>query len=129
MSRPSFYKKGLAAFGGLLVIGAGVFYAGLRIGTSGTLIEAHYRTTQAVNVDSMGAGQSTTTNVTLTGVVVGDHVDVKVTAGDFLSTTSTGLVFGKVTEADTVQLIFRNNTSTAAFDAGMSTFSVQIWEY
>ena len=95
----------------------------------GTVITKHVRTAAVINVNSMAAGQSTSSRITLTGAAVGDTCLVAVTVGDYLSTTSTGRVGCKILVAATADLFFSNATPTAAFDAGASTFSVQNWAY
>lgn len=131
MATPAFYKRGLAVFGALTVL-ALVTVGSLRIGSSGTTIDGHYRTTAAINADAITAGSATTSNITLTGVVVGDHISVSVTAGDLKGSTSTVVLWGSVTATNTVQVVFLNtaNTSTqASFNAGASTLSIQGWSY
>lgn len=91
----------------------------------GTAITKVVRATANVDVQSMAANGTTSTNVTLTGAAVGDECVVSVTAGDYLSTTSTGLVACRISATNNALLIFRNTSSTAAFDAGASTFSVK----
>jgi len=95
----------------------------------GTVITKHLRTTVDVNPQSIAANGATTTAVTLSGATVGDHVSLSVTAGDLMGTTSTAMLSGRVTASDVVTIYYRNSSSTAAFDAGLSTISVQTWKY
>lgn len=125
---PSFFKRGLAVFGALTIL-AGAIVGTLKIGTGGTIIDGHYRTTLAVNPQSIAANGSTTTVMTLTGTVAGDHCDVNVTDGDLLSTTSTARLSCRITATSTATVFYFNVSSTAAFDAGTSTLSVQGWSY
>ena len=132
MATPAFYKRELAVFGALTVLGLGIFGT-LKIGgSSGTAIDGHFRTTAVINADAVTAQSSTTSNITLTGVVVGDHVDVDVIAGDLGGSTSTIELRGIVTATNTVQIVFRNYAATstqASFNAGASTLSIQGWSY
>lgn len=102
---------------------------GISIGVGGTRIDGHFRTTVSVNPDSIAANGATTTAVTLTGVSSGDHCDVSVTAGDLMGTTSTAMLDCKVTASNVATVYYRNVSSTAAYDAGISTLSVQGWSY
>lgn len=95
----------------------------------GTVITKHVRTTATVNPDSIGAMQATSSVVTLTGATTSGDCKVSTVSGDFLSTTSTAIVACKFTAADTATLYFRNVSTTAAFDAATSVFSVQSWAY
>ncbi len=95
----------------------------------GTVITKHLRTAATINVESIAASSATTSAVTLTGATVAGDCKVEVVSGDFLSSTSTGNVDCKFTAADTATLYFRNTSSTAAFDAASSVFSVQAWAY
>jgi len=106
--------------GGLAVAAVATFSVG-----GGTTIDKIVRTVATVDVASIAANSATSSNVTLTGASVGDECVVSVTAGDFLSTTSTGIVVCKISAADNALLIYRNVSSTAAFNAGASTFSVK----
>ncbi len=96
----------------------------------GTVITKHVRTTASVNVNSIAAGGSTSTNITLTGAAVGGQCTANSTAGDLISTTSTlaGLPC-RITATDTATVYFYNATATSAFDPGTSTISVQAWNY
>lgn len=123
-----FYKRGAAVFGAITVLAASVFFS-VKIGTSGTTIDGHYRASSSINVDSIAANSATTSAVTVTGAGTSDHCAVEVVSGDFLSTTSTGMVGCKFTSTNTATVYFRNVSSTAAFDAGTSVFSVQAWSY
>ena len=125
---PTFFKRGLAVFGAITVLGL-LTLGSLKIGTSGTTIDGHFRTTASVNADSIAANGSTTTVMTLTGAGTADHCDVDVTAGDLLSTTSTARVACRITATNTATVYYFNTSSTAAFDAGTSTLSVQAWSY
>jgi len=127
MATPSFYKRGLAVFGALTVL-ATATVAGLKIGSTGTTIASHYRSTLSVNPDSIAANGATTTVVTVTGAVAGSHCGVNATAGDLLSTTSTVHLACRA-GTDSATVFYRNTSSTAAFDAGTSTLSVQVWGY
>ena len=126
---PTFFKRGLAVFGAITVLGL-LTLGSLKIGTSGTTIDGHFRATATVNADSIAANGSTSTAVTLTGAVVGDHCHAAVTAGDLIGTTSTiaGLPC-RITATSTATVYLNNTSSTAAFDAGTSTLSVQGWSY
>lgn len=94
----------------------------------GTVITKHLRTTVDVNPQSIAAYGATTTAVALTGATVGDHCDWSVTAGDLQGTTSTARLGCRVSAADVVT-VYYNNTSSTAFDAGLSTISLQTWKY
>lgn len=94
----------------------------------GTVITKHLRTTVSIDPQSIAANSATTTAVALTGATVGDHVSLAVTAGDLMGTTSTAVLAGRVTASDVVTIYYRNVSSTA-FDAGLSTISVQTWKY
>ncbi len=97
------------------------------LGTGGTAITGRYRATLAVDPQSIAAGGSTTTVVTVTGAATGDHCEVATTAGDLWSTTSTAILSCRAgTNNATVN--YYNATSTAAFDAGASTLTVQVWK-
>lgn len=122
------YKRGAAVIGALTVLAAAIFTT-VKIGSSGTTIDGHYRTTATINVNAIPASGATSSNVTLTGTVVGDHCNVAVTSGDFLSTTSTGWVNCYISSTSTATLIFRNTMPTSTFDAGSSVFSVNAFSY
>lgn len=96
----------------------------------GTTINKHVRTTANVDVQSMGAGQSTSTNVALSGAAVGDTCFAQSTAGDLIGTTSTlASLPCRVTATDTATVYFYNATGTSSFNPGASTISVQLWKY
>lgn len=97
----------------------------LRVPSAGsTALDAVLVGSLNVNVDSLGNGQSTTTNVTVTGLVSGDPCYPSVTAGDLAGTTST-ISMSCRAGTDVATVTFRNATGTgAAFDAGMSTLKV-----
>lgn len=120
---PSFFKRGLSVFA---IIAATV---GIAIGVGGTRITGHYRATLAVDPQSIAANGSTTTVMTVTGASTGGHCNVNVTSGDLDGTTSTARLTCRVTAADTATVYYYNTSSTAAFDAGNSTLSVQAWSY
>jgi hypothetical protein len=118
------FGEGISVDGVEVITGSGT----LKLG-AGTAIDKHLRTTTSLNVSSMGPAQTTSSPVTLTGAATGDHCNAAVTAGDYLSTTGTGLVACEITASNTATLFFRNTSGTAAFDAGNSTFSIQAWSY
>ncbi|MFA6429768.1 MAG: hypothetical protein WCV84_04705 [Patescibacteria group bacterium] len=93
------------------------------IPAAGSPLKGLYRTTSAIDVQSMAIGSVTSSAVALTGSV-GDHCTAEAISGDYRSPTSTGLVQCKMTGTNTATLYFSNVSSTAAFDAGMSTFSL-----
>ena len=96
----------------------------------GTAITKHVRTTASVDVQSMGAGRSTSTNIALPGAAVGDSCLAQVTDGDLIGTTSTlASLPCRVTAADVATLYFYNATGTSSFNPGPSTISVQLWKY
>lgn len=138
----SFYKKGAAVLGALTVLvgivaasvvaNSGTFTnltstnattTSLVIG-GGTAVNKIVSKTTSFNANSIGVGQSTTTDITLTGAVTGDACAVTVTAGDLWSTTSTAVFSCRVISADLGQILIYNATGTSAFDAGMSTVRV-----
>lgn len=95
----------------------------------GAAIDKHVRTTAVINVNSMGRGQATSSVISVSGATTSDVCEVRVIAGDYLSTTSTGLVDCAFTASDVATLVFRNATSVASFDAGASTFSISGTSY
>lgn len=99
----------------------------LVIGT-GTSITNHLRGTQSLNPDSISGGGATTTAIAVTGAAAGDQCAVNSTDGDLLSTTSTVFLNCRASSG-TITVYMRNASSTAAFDAGASTISVQAWRY
>lgn len=121
-------KRGLSVFGaiGVLVLAS---FAAVKIGTNGTQINGHFRATSSYNMLSLAANNSTTTSVTVTGALAGDHCDVNVTSGDLLSTTSTARLACRFTATSTATVYVFNASSTAAFDPATSTLSVQAWQY
>lgn len=126
---PSFFKRGLAVFGALTVLATATF-AGVKIGgADGTAIVAHYSAQSTVNPQSIAANSATTSAVTVTGAVTTDLCKVGVVSGDFVGTTSTGLLSCLVTSTSTATIYYRNVSSTAAFDAGSNVFRVQVWRY
>jgi len=99
----------------------------LKVGSGGTVIDGKYIATQAVNVDPLNNGQSTSTVVTVTGAVATDHCTVNVVAGDLAGGTTSTASLSCRSAANAVTVFIRNATSTgAAFDAGMSTLSVAV---
>jgi hypothetical protein len=100
----------------------------LKVGTSGSTMDGSYRATLSVNPASISAGGSTTTVVTVTGAVAGDHCAVNATSGDLWSTTSTAVLSCRA-GTDSATVNYYNATSTAAFDAGTSVLSVKVDSY
>lgn len=117
------FDAGIAVDGTEVITGTGT----LKLG-SGTAIDKHVRTTATVNPNSIAAGQSTTTVVTLTGASSSDHCLVNVTSGDLLGTTSTAVLACRA-GTDSATVYYYNATATSAFDAGSSVLSVQAWSY
>lgn len=124
-------RKTLAAIAAALAAGGLGGYlitalatASLTVGSGGTAIDKLLIGSYTINVDSMGAGQATSSPQTLTGASTGDTCEVTVSAGDYESTTSTGRVRCRITATNTATLYFWNSTPTSAFDAGASTFKV-----
>lgn len=115
-------KRGLSVFAAIAAT------VGIAIGVAGRRITSHYRATVSVNPDSIAADGSTTTVVTVTGAAAGNHCEVNSTAGDLESTTSTVRLFCRA-GTNNATVTYRNTSSTAAFDAGASTLSVQVWGY
>lgn len=118
------FDAGIAVQGVQVLSSSGALSLG-----AGTSIDKHVRATVTVNPQSISAGGSTTTVVTLTGASTGDHCLVNSTSGDLLSTTSTAVLACRITAADAATVYYYNATSTAAFDAGSSVLSVQAWSY
>lgn len=100
----------------------------LKVGSSGATQDGAYRSTLTVNPDSIAANGSTTTVVTVTGAVAGDHCNVNSTAGDLEGTTSTVRLFCRA-GTGSATVTYRNTSSTAAFDAGSSVLSVEVRSY
>lgn len=91
--------------------------------TNGAIFDGLLTGSLDVNVNSINPGQSTTTNVTVTGMVAGDLCFPVVTAGDLTGTTSTVQMFCRA-GTDLATVTFRNATGSGAFDAGVSTLKV-----
>lgn len=123
-----YFKKGLATFGALAILGLAVFAGGLKIGSTGTKIVSHYHATSSVDVASIAPYAATSSLIAVPGALVGDKVIVTVTSGDLLSTTSSLSLFGRVTTSSYVSTTFRN-TSGTAFDAGASVIDISTWGY
>lgn len=96
--------------------------------TNGAISDGAFRATLSVNPQSIAAGGSTTTVVTVTGASAGDHCSVNATDGDLWSTTST-VVLSCRAGSNIATVNYYNATSTAAFDAGASTLSVKVDSY
>lgn len=96
--------------------------------TNGAISDGAFRSTLSVNPQSISAGGSTTTVVTVTGAASGDHCSVNATDGDLWSTTST-VVLSCRAGSNSATVNYYNATSTAAFDAGTSTLSVKVDSY
>lgn len=124
------FDEGIAVDGTEIISGTGALSGAvsLTLGSGGTTIDKHVRTTSAVNVDSLGAGQSTSSAITLTGASSGDHCSVNSTVGDLQGTTST-IVLACRAGSDTATVYYYNATGTSAFNAGASTLSIQAWSY
>lgn len=90
----------------------------------GTPVNKIVSNTLSVNPDSLGAGQSTTTNITMTGAAIGDSCQATVTAGDLLSPTSTAMIACRISSAGVGTITFYNATPTSAFNAGTSSLRV-----
>lgn len=93
------------------------------VGTSGTRKTGEWATSIVVNVDSLGADQSTSSAFSLTGIAAGDFCFPAASVGDLGQSTSTIVLRAQAgTNAGTIY--YRNATSTASMDAGVSTVGV-----
>lgn len=95
----------------------------------GTRKTGEWQTSFSVNVDSLGAGQATTTNFSLTGIAANDHCSPVATAGDLGQSTLTIVMRAQATAANAGTIYYRNATGTASMDAGVSTLSVKCERY
>lgn len=100
----------------------------LKVGSSGSTMDGSYRTTLTVNPDSIALGSSTTSAVTLTGAVAGDHCHVVATSGD-LSIATTTVRLTCVTATDSATVNYFNASSTAAVNPGSSVLSIKADSY
>ena len=90
--------------------------ASLTVG-NGTPLDKIVRTTVTVNPDSIARGGSTTTVVTVTGALPGDHCFVNSTSGDLKGATSTAVIDCR-SGTGLATINYYNATGTSAFDAG-----------
>jgi hypothetical protein len=102
--------------------------ASLTVG-NGTPLDKIVRTTVTVNPDSLATGAGTSTNVTLTGAVVGDTCMATTVSGDLAGTTSTvGFLTCKVL-ATNIATVYFKNASTTAYDAGSNVVEVKTFSF
>lgn len=100
----------------------------LKVGSNGATMDGSYRTTLTVDPASIALGSSTTSAVTLTGAVAGDHCSAVATSGDLaLATTTVRLTC--VTATDSVTVNYFNASSTAAVNPGSSVISIKADSY
>lgn len=123
----SLYLRGTLTTDGAATFGGAVSSTSQRVG-SGTSVDFYGYTTLTVDPASIGAGQSTTTVVTLTGCAANDITNVNVLSGDLWSTTSTAVLSSRA-GSGTVTVNYYNATSTASFNAGSSVLAVQCWSH
>jgi len=103
--------------------------ATLTVGSGGTSLDKIVRTTVTVNPDSLATGAGTSTNVTLTGAVVGDTCMATTVSGDLAGTTSTvGFLTCKVL-ATNIATVYFKNASTTAYDAGSNVVEVKTFSF
>lgn len=100
----------------------------LKVGSGGSVMDGSYRTTLTVDPASIALGSSTTSAVTLTGAVAGDHCAAVATSGD-LSLATTTVRLTCVTGTDTATVNYFNASSTAAVNPGSSVVSIKADSY
>lgn len=84
----------------------------LTVGSTGTPIDLIKVATTTVDAASLGNGGATSSIITVTGASLNDHVSVGLT-GSWAAPSSSAVITGSVTAADTVTLYFKNTSSTA----------------
>jgi hypothetical protein len=94
---------------------------------NGTTILGHLYTTATVNVNNLTAGSATSIGATLTGVAAGDVVRVDPT-GPWGTTSSSVMVLGTATAANTVTLTWVNTSGTAV-DLSSAVYNISAWKH
>lgn len=94
----------------------------------GAAIDKHLFTTASLDVNSLGAGYTTSSpSLAVSGALVGDAVEIGLN-GNWAGVSSSVMVLGSVTAADTVVLNF-HNTSGTAVDLTASTYNISVWSH
>ena len=102
----------LTVDGASTLTGALGLSSSIRVGASGTPIDLIKVATTTVDANSLSNGGATSSVITVTGASLNDHVSVGLT-GSWAAPSSSAVVSGSVTAADTVTIYFKNTSSTA----------------
>lgn len=84
----------------------------LSVGTGGTVLDKMINTSVTVDVDNLIGGHTTSIQATVTGVVAGDWVHVG-RSGDWKSTSSTIAIIGSAIATNTVEIVWKNASTSA----------------
>lgn len=93
----------------------------------GTTLTKHLEGTATIDADSISNGSNTSSQVTVTGAAVGNFVSVGF-QGDWTGASSSVRVIPSVTAANTVTLVFQNNSSTAV-NLSRTALLLDVWAH
>lgn len=112
----------LGVTGATTLTGAAAANGGLSIGPSGTAIASSFRSTYTIDFANTSAGQCTASSQTLTGAAAG----AECIGGTTVAICAACHVQCKVTAADTVSVMFCNNTGGAS-DPASGSYSARVF--